>query len=94
MEALPDHTICSADDSAHAIESFAMTPRESDVPDAVGDANAQSTGDRKSAERGSNVVPRISVGALMNGGREAILDHNDQVYRLRITASGKLILTK
>jgi hemin uptake protein HemP len=30
----------------------------------------------------------------MNGEREAILEHDGQEYRLRITASGKLILTK
>ena len=37
---------------------------------------------------------RLQVTALMNGGREAILEHAGQDYRLRITASGKLILTK
>lgn len=30
----------------------------------------------------------------MGGEREVILEHRDQEYRLRITASGKLILTK
>ncbi|MGQ0456015.1 MAG: hemin uptake protein HemP [Hyphomicrobium sp.] len=30
----------------------------------------------------------------MRGGREVVLDHKGQNYRLRITASGKLILTK
>jgi len=37
---------------------------------------------------------RVSVAALLEGGREAILEHDGQDYRLRITANGKLILTK
>jgi Hemin uptake protein hemP len=31
---------------------------------------------------------------LLKGQREAVIEHDDQDYRLRITASGKLILTK
>jgi hemin uptake protein HemP len=30
----------------------------------------------------------------LGGDREAILEHDGQDYRLRITANGKLILTK
>ena len=37
---------------------------------------------------------RLKVSELLAGGREAILEHSGQDYRLRITASGKLILTK
>ena len=37
---------------------------------------------------------RISVSELLNGEREAILEHRGQDYRLRITSTGKLILTK
>jgi hemin uptake protein HemP len=37
---------------------------------------------------------RVSVAELLQGGREAILVHDGQDYRLRITANGKLILTK
>jgi len=37
---------------------------------------------------------RLKVSELLEGGREAILEHEGQDYRLRITASGKLILTK
>jgi hemin uptake protein HemP len=37
---------------------------------------------------------RHLVSELLRGEREAILEHNGQDYRLRITASGKLILTK
>ena len=37
---------------------------------------------------------RLKVSDLLAGEREAILEHGDQDYRLRITASGKLLLTK
>jgi hemin uptake protein HemP len=37
---------------------------------------------------------RVIVSELLAGGREAILVHGGQDYRLRITANGKLILTK
>jgi hemin uptake protein HemP len=37
---------------------------------------------------------RVKVSELLAGNREAILEHGGQDYRLRITASGKLILTK
>ena len=39
-------------------------------------------------------VSELMAGELMAGEREAILEHGGQEYRLRITASGKLILTK
>ena len=37
---------------------------------------------------------RMQVATIMDGGREAILEHAGQDYRLRITNNGKLILTK
>ncbi|HXF53965.1 MAG TPA: hemin uptake protein HemP [Hyphomicrobiaceae bacterium] len=37
---------------------------------------------------------RHKVSDLLQGNREAILEHGGQDYRLRITANGKLILTK
>jgi hemin uptake protein HemP len=37
---------------------------------------------------------RLKVSELLDGEREAILEHGGQDYRLRITANGKLILTK
>ena len=37
---------------------------------------------------------RLKVSELLAGDREAILEHDGQDYRLRITANGKLILTK
>jgi len=37
---------------------------------------------------------RYRVDDLMKGGREVVLVHRGQEYRLRITSTGKLILTK
>jgi hemin uptake protein HemP len=37
---------------------------------------------------------RLNVAELLAGDREVILEHGGQDYRLRITANGKLILTK
>lgn len=37
---------------------------------------------------------RLKVSDLLAGEREVILEHDGQDYRLRITANGKLILTK
>lgn len=43
--------------------------------------------------RGGTAV-RYVVSDLLRGGREAILEHNGAEYHLRITANGRLILTK
>ena len=37
---------------------------------------------------------RFKVSDLLGADNEAILEHRGQDYRLRVTASGKLILTK
>lgn len=37
---------------------------------------------------------RIELADLLGGRREAIIVHNGADYRLRVTANGKLILTK
>lgn len=39
-------------------------------------------------------VPKIATTQLMKGQREVIIQHGSEEYRLRITSSGKLILTK
>lgn len=36
----------------------------------------------------------LEAGHLMKGGREAIIIHNGERYRLRITSKQRLILTK
>lgn len=41
-----------------------------------------------------SLLPQHDVRALMRGAREAVLLHGREEYRLKITAAGKLILTK
>ena len=48
----------------------------------------------KDTARSASPVPRIAIGDLLAGGREAILLHDGVEYRLRLTSNGKLILTK
>ncbi|MBT9486098.1 MAG: hemin uptake protein HemP [Rubrivivax sp.] len=53
-------------------------------------APAQASGQRL----GDGGLPRTTSGALLQGARELVIVHGDAVYRLRLTAQGKLILTK
>jgi len=39
-------------------------------------------------------TPRVTTDRLMHGRREIVVQHGLEEYRLRITATGKLILTK
>lgn len=39
-------------------------------------------------------IRRLTTEALLAGAREVILEHRGEHYRLRVTANGKLILTK
>ncbi|MBN8912633.1 MAG: hemin uptake protein HemP [Rhizobiales bacterium] len=43
---------------------------------------------------GPGTIARYAVSDLLRDAREAILVHNGAEYRLRITANGRLILTK
>ena len=38
--------------------------------------------------------PRVDSRRLLAGGRELVIDHAGQEYRLRLTRNDKLILTK
>lgn len=42
----------------------------------------------------SPAAPRIESAELMRGGREILIRHGEATYRLRVTMSDKLILTK
>ncbi len=46
------------------------------------------------AGRPDSSMPTIESVALMGGQRELIIRHGAERYRLRVTASNKLILTK
>lgn len=37
---------------------------------------------------------RLAAQDILGGGSEAEIEHNGAIYRLRLTAQGKLILTK
>lgn len=37
---------------------------------------------------------RVKVEDLLAGGREVIIEHRNEEYRLRLTSNAKLILTK
>ncbi|MDE2166278.1 MAG: hemin uptake protein HemP [Alphaproteobacteria bacterium] len=39
-------------------------------------------------------VPKVASEQIMRGQREIVIQHGPEEYRLRITAMGKLILTK
>jgi hemin uptake protein HemP len=45
-------------------------------------------------DHGRAAVPRLDTDTVFGAGREVILVHRGQEYRLRITKAGKLILTK
>jgi len=59
-------------------------------PHAAGHAPAQSPGQRL----GDGGLPRIASESLLQGARELEIQHGEALYRLRLTAQGKLILTK
>jgi len=56
-------------------------------------AAAPSAGDSQSAEVAID-FPMADSSALLAGHRELRIRHGSDTYRLRLTASGKLILTK
>jgi hemin uptake protein HemP len=49
---------------------------------------------RSQTAQSAATVPTWDVDRLTNGGREALIRHEGQLYRLRITINRKLILTK
>ncbi len=68
-----------------------------DRPDA---REAQSEGSRlpagvaRAGQAAQLEVQRIASDALFGGGRELEIEHAGALYRLRVTALGRLILTK
>ena len=74
-------------------EAFEQHLDERSGPDAGERTSRVKDESEASPERGAK-PRRLKVSELLGGEREAILEHGGQDYRLRITASGKLILTK
>lgn len=62
-------------------------------PDMISQQDPESTPPVERSPAGTR-LKRIKVSELLRGEREVILEHDGQDYRLRITANGKLILTK
>lgn len=52
------------------------------------------SGDSRQVPQHDETAPRWLVSQLVGSGREAILEHEGQDYRLRLTAKNRLILTK
>jgi hemin uptake protein HemP len=42
----------------------------------------------------AEAIPTVEVGSIIGAGREAVIVHRGERYRLRVTANDKLILTK
>ncbi len=51
-------------------------------------------GSRREAPERPEPKRRVNSAELFAGGREVIIEHNGEEYRLRITRQWKLILTK
>jgi hemin uptake protein HemP len=65
------------------------SPTHSDTP-----TSDQAPRDARVSLSTPAVTERLSSTALLRGQREIEIDHEGAVYRLRLTALGKLILTK
>jgi hemin uptake protein HemP len=59
-----------------------------------GDRDAQSSKERRGPQAPAHDVRRWQVANLLGEAREAIIEHDGEIYRLRLTANNKLILTK
>jgi hemin uptake protein HemP len=64
------------------------------IPDSAAPASDLASRDVPASPPVSVVTERLSSTALLRGRREIEIDHEGAVYRLRLTALGKLILTK
>lgn len=60
----------------------------------MGGDDSKPDGHGRAGAKSSSALRRLRVADLLAGDREIILEHGGQDYRLRITANGKLILTK
>lgn len=50
--------------------------------------------DQQRAQKRAGVPPSVSSVELLQGGNELLIEHGSEVYRLRLTRQGKLILHK
>lgn len=54
----------------------------------------QQSAELEGASTPAEELPVLVFEALAHGGKEVLINHNSQVYRLRATKNGKLILNK
>ena len=82
--------------STHGIRISEPFEREHRLPMTAGDDRSPRDGPGcpEAARKAPTRPVRVQVSQILGGGREAILEHDGQDYRLRITSNGKLILTK
>lgn len=64
------------------------------LPPAPRQVSAVSTAGLATPARPSRGIRRLPSAALLSGDPEVEIEHGEAVYRLRLTALGKLILTK
>jgi hemin uptake protein HemP len=58
-------------------------------------SDKQNQNDKAGVGRPTDKMPRtVSSRELLGGGRVVIIRHEQEDYRLQVTAAGKLILTK
>jgi hemin uptake protein HemP len=55
---------------------------------------SSSDADRAAAIAPRFAIPRVDSLRLLDGGRELVIQHGAEEYRLRLTRNDKLILTK
>jgi hemin uptake protein HemP len=60
----------------------------------AGDSGATSTAQAEPASRPVAARRMTSTRELLGGGNEVQIEHNGEIYTLRQTSKGKLILTK
>jgi hemin uptake protein HemP len=65
-----------------------MAVAKSDQPSEPGDVEGQPV------DRGAESMLVYESSELLKGRREVWIEHGNEMYRLRITAAGKLYLTK
>ncbi len=79
--------------TVYAIESRSQILLSSAVRDAMNETTRprvlEAQGDRLEV-----TLPAVESAALLQGRRELVIRHGAVMYRLRLTASNKLILTK
>lgn len=76
---------------------FGARGRSIEMSGKAGIDKAAGSGDKGAPGGGDSGKPvhrRIASTELMSGAREIEIDHHGELYRLRRTSNGKLILTK